>query len=121
MCQLARQVIDVAIVYVKVDAHNRITAVNSNYFISETDNWIQIDEGRGDKYVHAQGNYLEKSLLDENCVFRYKLHDGAVVERSGEEREADIVKYDPPATIEQRIAELESELRAAKILLGLEE
>lgn len=48
-----------AIVYVRVDNENRITSVNSNYFIEDLTDWIQIDEGIGDKYAHAQGNYFE--------------------------------------------------------------
>ena len=110
-----------AIVYVKVDEKSRVTAINSNYFIDDVTGWIQVDEGRGDKYAHAQGNYLEKSLLDDNSVFRYTLQNGIVVERSQEERDADVIEYDQPASIEQRIVELENELKATKIILGLEE
>lgn len=61
-----------AIVYVQIDEQNRIKAVNSNYFIEDMSDWIQIDEGRGDKYAHAQGNYFDKPLIDERGFWRYK-------------------------------------------------
>ena len=61
------------IVYVKVNSDNYITAINSSTFISDTADWIKIDEGYGDKYHHAQGNYLPKNILTDSRVYRYKL------------------------------------------------
>ncbi|MDR3596958.1 hypothetical protein [Clostridium sp.] len=52
-------------VYVKVDDNNIITDINSSIFIQDLTDYIQIDEGNGDKYSHAQGNYLEKGLFDD--------------------------------------------------------
>ena len=72
-------------VYIKTDENNRITAINSEVFISDTTGWTEIDRGDGDRYVHAQGNYLPKPLTDDNGVYRYKYADGAVAERTAEE------------------------------------
>ncbi|MEA5136484.1 MAG: hypothetical protein VB035_10160 [Candidatus Fimivivens sp.] len=73
-------------VYVKVNGLKRVTAVDSSKFLLDLTGWIQIDEGFGDRYVYAQGNYFEKPL--ENCpqdTHNYILVDGAVRECTVEE------------------------------------
>ena len=81
-------------VYIKTDEQNRVIAVNSDAFIPEDDieNWIEIDEGEGDKYHHAQGNYFDESIITEQGVYQYKLVDGKVVERTAAEIAADVAK-----------------------------
>lgn len=79
-------------VYVKIDENNRITAINSNAFLSSLDEWIEIDSGYGDKYHHAQGNYFDKPIMEERGIYRYKLVDGKPVERTQEEMDADYVE-----------------------------
>jgi len=97
------------IVYVKTDTENRIIAVNSSAFLTDITNWIQIDEGVGDKYHHAQGNYLEKGLMDENYLYNYKLIGGTVVERTAEEKASEIASRPlPPPTVEERLEALEA-------------
>jgi hypothetical protein len=41
------------IVYVKTNSNNYITAINSNAFLSDFSDWVEIDSGYGDKYHHA--------------------------------------------------------------------
>ena len=77
-------------VYIKTDDKNRVTAISSEIFISDTTGWTEIDRGDGDRYVHAQGNYFPKPLMDENGVYRYKYTDGIVSERTAEEMAGDI-------------------------------
>lgn len=77
-------------VFIKTDENNRITAINSEVFISDTTGWVEIDKGDGDRYVHAQGNYFPQPLTDENGVYRYKYTDGIVSERTAEEMAGDI-------------------------------
>ncbi len=81
-------------VYAKIDEKNSIIAINSSAFLDDISGWIKIDEGLGDKYHHAQGNYFDKSIYTADGVPRYKLVDGKAVERSEEEIEAD--KPEPP-------------------------
>ena len=47
-------------VYIKKDSENNITSINSSIFLSqeEMDSMTEIDKGQGDKYAHAQGQYL---------------------------------------------------------------
>ena len=101
-------------VYVKVDEQNRIIDINSDAFITDFENWIQIDEGEGYKYRHAQGNYFPLSLVDERFIYHYKLVDGVPVERTQEEMEADVVIPEEPETenYEERITALEEQLVA---------
>ena len=96
------------IVYVKTDEQNRIQAVNSSAFLTDTDGWIEIDSGYGDKYHHAQGNYFEKPLYDDRGIMRYKLVDGVPVERTKEEMDADYTEPDQPVTIEKRVETVET-------------
>lgn len=108
------------IVYVKTDDAGRITSVNSSAFLTNTDGWTEIDNGFGDKYAHAQGNYFPALIHDERGIYRYKLENGKPVERTQKEMDADYVPPDPQPTQEDRITALEAELLAAKILLGVE-
>ena len=67
-------------VYVKLNEQNNIVEINSEVFIADKTGWVQIDSGFGDKYHHAQGNYLDKPLMDEYGRYNYKLINGEVVE-----------------------------------------
>lgn len=93
-------------VFVLADESSRIIDINSDAFLADTAGWVQIDEGTGDRYHHAQNNYLSEPLYDGRGILHYKLVDGAVVERTPEEIKAD---YVPPEPIKS-IAELEEEI-----------
>lgn len=94
-------------VLVRTDSENRVTAINSSGF-ADGDGWIQIDEGYGDKYHHAQNNYLPKPLTDERGVYRYKLVDGLVAQRTQAEMDADFDALPaPPLTTEERVNNVE--------------
>ena len=74
-------------VYIKIDENNCITDINSSIFLNNTKDYIQIDEGSGDKYAHAQGNYLSKTLVDSQGRYNYKYLDNKVMELTDEEKE----------------------------------
>lgn len=97
------------IVYVKLDEENRIADVNSSAFLRDITGWIEIDQGFGDKYHHAQGNYFRQPIIDDRGVYRYKLADGKAVERTREEMDADYVPPEVKPTDAERISQLESE------------
>ncbi|MGI6634171.1 MAG: hypothetical protein ACOX7B_03245 [Christensenellales bacterium] len=106
-------------VYVKADDRNRIIAINSSAFIPETEitGWTQIDDGSGDQYHHAQGNYsTDPPLYCEQGIPNYKLVSGEAVERTEEEIQADIDALPPPPKSDaEKMAELEEIVNA---LLG---
>ena len=101
-------------VYVKANENNIITAINSSIFIKDTSGWILVDEGTGDRYAHAQNLYLDKPIADENGVYRYKLVDGKITERSAEEMAADIPA---PAETPPTNAELAQQITDVQIAL----
>ena len=103
------------IVYIRVDSSNRVLEINSSAFLTDTEGWTQIDEGWGDRYHHAQGNYLDGPLYTEDGIPRYKLDRGRVVERTEEEIAADLAAMPaPPPTreeiLEAKILELQKQL-----------
>ena len=92
-----------------------VTAINSDAFLPDTEGWTEIDQGDGDAFHHAQGNYLPKPLMTMQGIYQYKLVDGVVTERTAEEIQADIAKIPPPPpSAEDRIKALEGELAALK-------
>ena len=106
---------DTYIVYIRIDGQSRVLEINSSAFLADTTGWTQIDEGWGDRYHHAQGNYLDGPLYDYNGIPRYKLDRGRVVERTEEEIAADLAAMPaPPPTreeiLEAKILELQQQL-----------
>ena len=97
-------------VFIKIDSKNRITAVNSEIFISDFSGWTEIDSGDGDKFAHAQGNYFPKPITDENGVYRYKYENGAVCERSEAEMAADLPVPEPAPPSNAELAAAIAEL-----------
>ena len=95
-------------VFIKTDSQDRITAVNSEIFISDLSGWTEIDSGDGDKFAHAQGNYLPLPLIDENGCYRYKFQNGIISERSADEMAADIPAPEYSVSTEQRLEAMEN-------------
>lgn len=67
-------------VYIKIDNQNNIVDINSDIFIQDFTNWIYIDEGYGDKYAHAQSQYLDKSLIKDDGSWQYKYVNNKIME-----------------------------------------
>lgn len=103
------------IVYAKADESGRITALNSSAFVPP--DWgAAIDEGQGDRYHHAQGNYIPGGLYTEDGLFKYKLVDGKAVGRTEEELDADRLAPAKAAKIAKSKADLASYLVAHPLL-----
>ena len=106
-------------VYVQTDGQGRITAVNSSAFVP-ADWGTEIDQGYGDKYHHAQGNYFPQPIYTEDGIPRYKLEDGQAVERTEEEIAADRAALPEPEPTEaeklrRRVAELENQILTMRL------
>ena len=95
-------------VLVRVDDEGRVVEINSEAFVANRDEWIEIDSGYGDKYHHAQGNYLPRPLMNERGLYRYKLVYGKIVERTQKEIDGDYTPPTPTPTTDQRLTALES-------------
>lgn len=77
-------------VFILIDDNNRITRIEGEYTLpQDLTDWIQIDDGYGDKYNLAQTYYLEKGLTTDDDIYQFKYEDGQIVERTTEEIEAD--------------------------------
>ena len=97
-------------VYVLPDEHERIIRIDGGYTTpADLTGWVFVDKGTGDRYNLCQHHYLPKPLRDARRICRYKLVDGAVVERTQEEMDADYVPTVQAHTAEDRIAELEAQ------------
>lgn len=110
-------------VYVKLNKDKCITLIDSEIFLTneEIQGMTNIDEGEGDKFVHAQSQYLEKGLIDKYGRYNYKYVEGKVVEVAEVEKPT----IEEPKTVptEQQkinaqlmlqIAQLKAELKAVK-------
>lgn len=95
-------------VYAKTNENGIITAINSSAFLSDVTDWMEIDEGEGDKYHHAQNHYLPAGLTDENGIFNYKLVDGKPELRAAEEKAPELECI----AAAQEITELKAKLAA---------
>lgn len=81
-----------------------ITSINSEIFLSqeEIQAMTEIDQGQGDKYAHAQSQYLEKGLVDEHGRYNYRFLEGKVVEVAEEEKPT-IKEPEQQATAQDKI------------------
>ena len=89
-----------------------ITSINSEIFLSqeEIDTMTEIDKGQGDKYAHAQSQYLEKGLVDEQGRYNYKFVEGKVVE---------VAEGDNPTIEEPKAVPTEQEKINAQLMLQI--
>lgn len=81
-----------------------ITSINSDIFLSEEEikTMTEIDKGQGDKYAHAQSQYLEKGLVDEHGRYNYKFVEGKVAEVAEAEK-SKIIDPEQQATAQDKI------------------
>ena len=89
-----------------------ITSINSEIFLSqeEMDKMTEIDQGQGDKYAHAQNQYLEKELVDEHGRYNYKYVEGKVIE---------VAEGDKPTIEEPKSVPTEQEKINAQLMLQI--
>lgn len=84
------------IVYARADETGRIVKVNSSAFLADTAGWTAIDEGYGDRFHHAQGNYFTLPLYGTDGCANYKLVDGVLALRTEAEKAAEIAARPAP-------------------------
>lgn len=112
-------------VYALVNSNGQVISINSDAFLTDgSTGWVKIDEGTGDRYHHAQNNYMGKPLWCEGGPARYKYVDGEIVERSQEEIDEEIASFpEPEETNEDLLMETaaDHEYRICLLELGLTE
>ena len=67
-------------VLIKTNDKDEIIEIGSSIFIKDPINYIVIDSGFGDKYAHAQSQYFDKPLINEDGRYSFKYINGKVVE-----------------------------------------
>lgn len=89
-----------------------ITSINSDIFLSEEEmsTMTEIDKGQGDKYAHAQGQYLEKGLVDEHGRYNYRFVEGKVIE---------VAEAEKPTIEEPKAVPTEQEKINAQLMLQI--
>ena len=98
-------------VYVKTSDPGYIIDVNSSAFLEDIAGWTEIDQGSGDRYHHAQGNYFPQPIMTDGGAYRYKLVEGIPVECTPEEiaEQETANQTEPASSQEERIRALESQ------------
>lgn len=98
-------------VYIKIDESGRIIAPPvSSIFLQDPEGYIEIDEGYGDKYSHAQSQYLPGPYATEKGIARFQWDGVSIIERTAEEIAADLAALPPPPrNPEERLAAVEKE------------
>ena len=84
-------------VYIKTDSAGNITDVNSNIFLSDLTDWIEIDEGTGDRYNLCQSHYFDGGLYTQDGLPRYKYENNTVILRTEAELSTDRANIPEPA------------------------
>lgn len=99
-------------VYVKLNEDKQVTLINSEIFLSneEMQSMTNIDEGEGDKYAHAQSQYLEKGLIDKYGRYNYKFVEGKLVE---------VAEGDKPTIEEPKAVPTEQQKINAQLMLQI--
>ena len=110
-------------VYSKADTAGRVEELGSSVFLTDFTGWVQIDEGEGDRYAHAQGNYLEKPLMDVDGTHNYILDGSTIREATAEEKAAEKASFPgpEPSREEQLEAQVDALQSQVDALLGVSE
>lgn len=77
-------------VYIQLDERSCITRCDGGITIGnilDFDDWIQIDEGKGDRYGLCQSHYFIPSLYTYDYICRWKYINKVCIQRSEEEIE----------------------------------
>lgn len=110
-------------IYVKINPGNYITSIDSSAFLTDTSNWIKIDEGddcENIKYRHAQTGYFSKMLRTRDGAYQYKLVDGVPEECTSEDIAAQEKSYIDSRTITANIvSQTKSQMNRAIQLLAM--
>lgn len=77
-------------VYIQTDNDGRILRCDGGYTTpADLTDWIEIDEGTGDKYNLCQNNYFDDGLYTDDGIPRYEWNGEAAVLRSDDAIEKD--------------------------------
>ena len=108
-------------VYIQTDNQNRILRCEGGYTTpANLTDWIEIDDGVGDKYNLCQSHYFDGGLYTMDDIPRYKWDGTQAVERTEDELEVD--RNDRPApepTTDEILLELAADHEARICIMEL--
>ena len=105
-------------VYARADRSGRVLETASSIFLRDSAGWALIGQGEGDRFAHAQANYLDRPLVGEDGTHSYRLDSGASREATEEEMADEKASFPTPKpSQEEQILALQAQLDA---LLGVE-
>lgn len=97
-------------VYIQTDEKGRITRCEGGYTTpADLTGWTQIDEGTGDRFNLCQSHYFDGGLYTMDGIPRYRMQDGAPVQRSDDEIAAERAARDAKTPAGQREAAYNSD------------
>ena len=109
-------------VYIQLDEDNNIVNLNSNAYLEDTSNWIEIDRGIGDKYHHAQGNYFDLPLFEAYTqIPNYKYIDGVITLLTEDEKhqyQTSHIENEKPSQLDQIESQIIYTAMMTNTLLG---
>ena len=105
-------------VYAHLDSAGNIAAVHSSAFLDDHTDWTLIDEGTGDRYHHAQGQYLPDGLHTSDGIPRYHWDGTQVIQRTEEEIEEDRAAIPAPPVSPTNAELMDAILELAELMLG---
>ena len=93
-------------IYARADEQNRVIKFFSTVFEKPLDTDILVEEGNEEYHVHVQLKYSALTMLNQ---YKYKVVDGAIVERTQEElaQELEEEQSNNPPSLEQRMSDIE--------------
>lgn len=107
-------------VYILTDGQNRIIHVEGGETQpKDKTGWILIDQGKGDRFQLAQNHYFSKPIRDDRGICRYAYENGEVRERTAAEMDGDWTEPVAYIPADERIAELEGQVKSLFKYQGL--
>lgn len=95
-------------VYARADKNGFVSHLFSTCFEQPLDTDILLESGSGDRFVHCQSRW---TLYGENGTHNYKIVNGAMVESTEAEREAEREGFPiPKPTAEERLTAAEENI-----------
>lgn len=84
-------------VYALLDEQNNVTRIEGEYTLpSDLTDWTFIEDGAPcDRLNLAQSHFLDKPIITDEGVYRYRCIDGVIYEKSQAEIDAEIVPEEP--------------------------
>ena len=106
-------------VYIQTDDRGRILRCDGGYTTpADLTGFLEIDEGKGDRYNLCQSHYFDGGLYTMDGIPRYHWDGEKAALRSEKEMDADraaIPDPEPPTDLEARVSALESDAEQAAL------